>query len=202
MKREKTKQKLDKVKSSDIIRDTKCSQGSFTTQREVNDMDRKEEKEREKQLKLEEKKGGFRCCNCGQWVSLSEFMGTEHRNHCSFCLWSKHVDLRKPGDRKSECQTGMKPIGLTFKHEGVDKYGIPRQGELMLIHECVNCGKISINRIAGDDNTEAILRIFKESQGLPPEKRSRLEHSGIEVLSDERREEILTQLFGKDVRNI
>ncbi len=96
----------------------------------------------------------------------------------------------------------MKPIGLTFKHEGVDKYGIPRQGELMLIHECVNCGKISINRIAGDDNPEAILRIFEESQRLPPEKRSRLEHSGIEVLSEKRRKEVLTQLFGNDVRNI
>jgi len=94
----------------------------------------------------------------------------------------------------------MKPIGLTFKHEGVDKYGIPRQGELMLIHECVNCGKISINRIAGDDNPEAILKVFEESQGLDPEKRSQLERDDIEVLSRELREEILTQLFGKNFK--
>jgi len=80
----------------------------------------------------------------------------------------------------------------------VDKYGILRQGELMLIHECVNCGKISINRIAGDDNTEAILRVFEESQKLPPEEKLRLEHENIEVLSKEKREEVLTQLFGKD----
>jgi len=72
----------------------------------------------------------------------------------------------------------------------------------MLIHECTNCGKISINRIAGDDNAEMILRVFEESQRLPPEKRSQLEHSDIEVLSEEKREEILTQLFGKDIRNI
>ena len=149
---------------------------------------------------MEEKKREFRCCNCGQWVSFSEFMGTEHRNHCSFCLWSRHIDLKKPGDRKSKCQAGMKPIGLTFKHEGVDKYGRLRKGELMLIHECVNCGKICLNRIAGVDNTEAILKIFEESQGLSSEKRRRLEHSGIEALSKENREEVFTQLFGKNFR--
>ena len=160
-------------------------------------MYRKEEKEREKRLKLEEKKGGFRCCNCGQWVPFTEFMGTKHRNHCPYCLWSKHVDLEKPGDRKSKCQAGMKPIGLTFKHEGVDKYGRLRQGELMLIHECTSCGKISINRIAADDNEEMILKIFSESQKLESRKRNRLEREGIELLQEEAREKILAQLFGK-----
>jgi len=192
--------KLDKNISNDIIKTRKCSRTSFTTQKEVIDMEKREEREREKRLRLEEKNGGFRCCNCGRWVPFSEFMGTEHRNHCSFCLWSKHVDLKKPGDRKSKCQAGMKPIGLTFKHEGVDKYGILRRGELMLIHECVNCGKISINRIAGDDNTEAILRVFEESQRLSSEKRNQLERDNIEALSSERKEEILAQLFGKDFR--
>lgn len=161
-------------------------------------MYREEERKKEKRLKLEEKKGGFRCCNCGQWVPFTEFMGTEHRNHCPFCLWSKHVDLEKPGDRKSKCQARMMPIGLTFKHEGVDKYGRLRQGELMLIHECTGCGKISINRIAADDNEEMILKIFEESQKLPTEKKERLERSGIEVLPEKKREEILLQLFGKN----
>lgn len=192
--------KLDKNISNDIIRNRKRSRASFITQKEVINMDRRKERERDKRLKLEEKKGGFRCCNCGHWASFSEFMGTEHRNHCSFCLWSKHVDLKKPGDRKSKCQARMKPIGLTFKHEGVDKYGIPRQGELMLIHECV-CEKLSINRIAGDDNTETILRVFEESQRLSPEKMNQLESDNIEALSRERKKEILAQLFGKDTRN-
>jgi hypothetical protein len=160
-------------------------------------MYKKEEREKERRLKLEEKKGGFRCCRCGQWVPFSEFMGTIHRNHCPFCLCSKHVDLEKPGDRKSKCQAGMKPIGLTFKHEGVDKYGRSRQGELMLIHECTGCGKISINRIAADDSEEAILKVFKESQKLGQEKRDQLAQSGIELLEDEAREKILTQLYGK-----
>lgn len=176
----------------------KNSSISFTTKnKETSDIYRKEEKEREKRLKSEEKKGGFRCCNCGQWVPFTEFMDTEHRNHCPLCLWSKHVDLEKSGDRKSKCQAKMKPIGLTFKHEGVDKYGSLRQGELMLIHECNGCGKTSINRIAADDNEKAILKVFKESQELDPEKRNQLKSEGIELLQEEAREKILVQLFGK-----
>jgi len=191
-------QKLDKSLFNAILSNRKCSSTILTIQnKEVSDMYRKEEKEKEKRLKLEEKKGGFRCCNCGQWVPFTEFMGTEHRNHCPFCLWSKHVDLEKPGDRKSKCQAGMKPIGLTFKHEGVDKYGRLRQGELMLIHECTGCGKISINRIAADDNEEMILKVFSESQKLEFRKRNRLKREGIELLQEEAREKILAQLFGK-----
>lgn len=160
-----------------------------------NKMHREEKKER--RLKSGERKRSFRCCNCGKWILFSEFIGTEHRNHCPFCLWSKHVDLEKQGDRKSKCQTGMKPIGLTFKHEGADKYGKLRQGEILLIHECAGCGKISINRIAGDDNPKAILKIFEESQKLNLKKKNQLERDGIKPLSKKMREKILIQLFGK-----
>ena len=96
----------------------------------------------------------------------------------------------------------MKPIGLTFKQEGIDKYGLPRQGELMLIHECLGCGKISINRIAGDDNPETILRVFEESQGLPSGKKELLKRSGIEIISEGDRKKIIIQLFGKSLRKI
>jgi len=149
------------------------------------------------ELRLEGGEKGFGCCHCKQWVPFSKFMGTAHRNHCPFCLWSRHVDLEKPGDRMSQCQAGMKPIGLTFKHEGVDKYGRRRQGELMLIHECTGCGKISINRIAADDSEEAILRVFEESQKLPQRKRDKLKKEGIEALLAESKEEVLTQLYGR-----
>ena len=148
------------------------------------------------------KENGFKCCNCGKLVFFSEFIGTEHRNHCPFCLWSKHVDLEEPGDRKADCRAGMKPIGLTFKQEGTDKYGRPRPGELMIIHECAGCGKISINRIAGDDNPETILKIFEVSQGLLPEKQDSLKRSGIEIISKEEREKIITQLYGSGLRKI
>lgn len=148
----------------------------------------------------EEKKEGFNCCNCGQWVPFSELMGTAHRNHCPFCLWSKHLDSRKSGDRKSECQARMKPLGLTFKHEGTDRYGKPRPGELMLIHKCTACGRISINRIAADDDPKAILKVFERSLKLDSRERNQLKRDDIEIIPEEGRKEILTQLFGKGSR--
>ena len=45
----------------------------------------------------------------------------------------------------------MEPLGLTLKKGG---------GELMLVHRCCGCGKISKNRVAGDDNSVAILNLF------------------------------------------
>lgn len=32
-------------------------------------------------------------------------------------------------------------------------------GEWMLIHDCTGCGELSANRIAGDDNALALLRL-------------------------------------------
>jgi hypothetical protein len=29
--------------------------------------------------------------------------GTGHRDHCPSCLWSRHLDDERPGDRASEC---------------------------------------------------------------------------------------------------
>jgi hypothetical protein len=43
----------------------------------------------------------------------------------------------------------MKPFGLRFKADN----------ELMIAHRCLTCGKISNNRIAGDDYTDAILNL-------------------------------------------
>lgn len=117
-------------------------------------------------------------------------MGTVNRNHCNICLWSKHVDKDK-GDRKAECHGGMRPIGLTFKHEGAGK-----QGEIMLVHECDRCGIISINRIAGDDDNEKILSIYEDSL-TSQDLRSKLEKQGIGMLTIKDRAEIHTQLFGK-----
>lgn len=76
----------------------------------------------------------------------------------------------------------MKPLGLTSK----------KDGEIMLIHECEKCGKISANRIAGDDDAEEILKIFKNSLGnkVVIEKKS-----GHKLFIDE--DELKVQLFGK-----
>lgn len=143
------------------------------------------------------KKEDFKCFNCSQWVFFTENMGTDYRNHCPFCLYSKHLDFKKSGDRKSKCQEKMKPIGLTFKHEGKDKYNKLKQGELMLIHECLGCKKISINRIAADDREEEILKIFKKSQNLSSNKINKLKQEGVVIVGKEEKEKIFTQLFGK-----
>jgi len=143
------------------------------------------------------KKFGFTCEHCGSWVSKDKFIGTHFRNHCPFCLWSRHVDLKKSGDRLSHCYGQMKPIGFIFKKEGFDKYGQPRQGELMLIHLCQDCGKISINRLAADDNDEMILKVFEDSQNLDSKLKQKLNENNIRLLDKSDEQEIRIQLFGK-----
>lgn len=117
---------------------------------------------------------GFKCKNCHKEVSVLS-IGTRNRNHCPYCLYSLHVDERISGDRKSFCHGLMEPVGLTFKEEGVDKYSKKRQGEIMIVHKCMNCGKINRNRIAGDDDSKTILMLCEEKD----------------------KEEVKKQLFGK-----
>ncbi len=147
-------------------------------------------------IQKKEKKDGFECLSCKKWVVFSPFMGTRHRNHCPYCLMTRHLDLEKSGDRKAKCKGEMKPIGLTFKKEGKDKYGKEREGELMIIHECLACNKISINRIAGDDDAEMILKLFDSSKKLSKEKIEELKREGVDIILD-KKEEIKNQLFGK-----
>jgi hypothetical protein len=142
----------------------------------------------------------FLCSNCGRLAPLPKLIGTENRNHCPFCLWSKHLDLRKAGDRKSNCKAGMKPIALTFKQEGKDKWGRLKQGELMLVHKCTSCGKISINRIAGDDNSYEILEVWENSQKSITDLVGQLQKEKIKMLAREDKKEIVNQLFGKDFK--
>ena len=93
----------------------------------------------------------------------------------------------------------MRPIGLTFKHEGWDKYTYkPKQGEIMLVHRCTKCGKISINRIAGDDDPASILEVFAASLNLSKKLKNSLQAKGIRLLVEKDRQEIQRQLFGKE----
>lgn len=91
---------------------------------------------------------GFVCENCHKQVEPIIYGGS-YRNHCPFCLYSKHVDGDIPGDRASPCQGLMEPIGVTTKSGG----------EFTLIHKCVTCGFQRLNRIAGDDDTDLITKI-------------------------------------------
>jgi len=90
----------------------------------------------------------------------------------------------------------MKPIGLTFKSTR-KKYGIDRYGELMLIHWCAGCGKVSINRIAADDDAEMLLGVYQSSLQLEAQTRNQLAGEGIRALDAADREIVAIRLFGK-----
>lgn len=147
-------------------------------------------KYRAQQRHHEHRSGGFKCTHCKQFVVINDTMGTANRNHCNVCLWSKHVD-EATGDRRATCQGGMEPIGLTFKHEGYGKVG-----EIMLIHLCSVCQKISINRVARDDPEYKILQIFNEPFGLPEAIKTRLAKNKIYLLNEADKQELSIQLFG------
>lgn len=141
------------------------------------------------------RKHTFSCLYCKKPIP-KQAPGTAHRNHCPFCLWSVHVG-RAENRRPGACRGLMAPIGLTFKKEAADKYGKPKQGELMVVHQCAICGEISINRLAGDDTAETVLEVFGKSLGLDREIRKDLAEKGIRILEKKDREEVERQLFGK-----
>ena len=69
----------------------------------------------------------FRCVYCGNFVSAAAlFAGVKNRNHCPYCLWSRHLDLFEAGDRLSACKAPMRPIGVTVKirHKGTRPSGL------------------------------------------------------------------------------
>ena len=151
-----------------------------------------------KSRRHEEAVGSFRCSHCHTIVPISPEMGTSHRNHCNTCLWSKHVDEKTPGDRKSECKAGMKPIGITLKHEGRDKYtNKDKYGDVMIIHQCMGCNKININRIAADDYTDTIMGVFDQSKDLPSDLKNELVRQDIKLFGESERTLITERIFGK-----
>ncbi len=137
----------------------------------------------------------FRCKHCHHYVSTDPVLsGVNNRNHCPYCLYSRHLDLYQAGDRLAACKEKMRPVALTLKQTR-KKYG-RNQGELMLVHQCTDCGSISINRIAADDDTETILDIFQSSRTLDPQIRSRAMHSGIQILDEAAASIVHLRLFG------
>jgi DNA-directed RNA polymerase subunit RPC12/RpoP len=138
----------------------------------------------------------FKCCRCKAWVeSDPEVCGVKHRNHCPYCLFSRHLDNVKAGDRRSDCLAAMRPIGLTLKHSH-NKYAAD-DGELMLIHQCLGCGKLSINRIAADDNAEVLLAVFNNRPGIDENIRQNIASQGIHLLESGDLNIVLTRLLGK-----
>jgi len=138
----------------------------------------------------------FKCNYCQAYVCTHPILsGVNNRNHCPYCLRSRHIDLLRAGDRMSACKAIMEPIGLTVKQRQ-KKYGSGRNGELMLIHHCSECGKLSINRVAADDLTERLMEVFHTSTGMDSTSQHKLEASGIRLLQEVDNILVIHQLHG------
>ena len=86
----------------------------------------------------------FICDNCKRKVSKLIYSA---RDHCPYCLYSKHVDIN-PGDRNNTCQGMLKPIGIEkFK----DTYKI--------IYMCEKCKEKHKNIISRDDDIDLVINL-------------------------------------------
>lgn len=93
----------------------------------------------------------FICENCGRENTPNR---PEIRNHCRYCLYSKHVDRDVPGDRSSECHGLLKPVDVDYhKKKG-----------WVLVFECVKCGASSRNMVVSDDNMELVAKISSDAK--------------------------------------
>lgn len=142
--------------------------------------------------------GDFTCLNCGSFVCADAALsGVHHRNHCPYCLASRHLDLFEAGDRLSACKGAMLPVALTWKRS-LKKYALPGDGELMLVHRCRDCGGLSINRIAADDDNARILALLHGSAVLEDELRETCRAAGIQVLGAGETRLVTRCLFGQN----
>jgi len=92
----------------------------------------------------------FNCENC--WKEITKHPEGSARNHCPYCLYSKHMDKDFPWDRASTCHWLMKPIWIDNK----------KNKWWMIKHRCEKCGKEILNKVAPDDNfIEFIQKINK-----------------------------------------
>lgn len=95
----------------------------------------------------------------------------------------------------------MQPIALAFKNYKVNLFTGKGNGEVMIIHQCLNCGKISPNRIAGDDNEYQVISILNESINLNQNMANLLKNLRLEPITALNKEEALISLFGINYQN-
>lgn len=86
----------------------------------------------------------FICENCHREVSKLNYTA---RDHCPYCLYSKHVD-KNPGDRLNNCHGLLKPIGI-------EKF----KNTYKIIYQCEKCKENHKNIMAQDDNMDLIIQL-------------------------------------------
>ena len=74
------------------------------------------------------------------------------RDHCPYCLYSKHVDIN-PGDRANKCLGLLKPIGI-------EKY----KNTYKIIYKCDKCNQIHKNVMAKDDDFDKIIELSANNE--------------------------------------
>lgn len=87
----------------------------------------------------------FICENCGKEVNK---LGYTSRDHCPYCLCSKHVDVT-PGDRANTCKGILKPIQV-----------LPdaKKGYI-IVYKCSKCGQTHRNKAAEDDDIDLLIKL-------------------------------------------
>jgi hypothetical protein len=86
----------------------------------------------------------FICEQCNKLVSKLNYTA---RDHCPYCLYSKHVDIN-PGDRQNTCLGLLKPIGI-------EKF----KNTYKIIYKCTKCNKLHKNIMANDDDMNLIIKL-------------------------------------------
>ena len=86
----------------------------------------------------------FICENCNKNVDKLKYSA---RDHCPFCLYSKHVDIN-PGDRANKCKGLLKPIEI-------EKF----KNTYKIIYKCQKCKQLHKNIVATDDNLDLIIEL-------------------------------------------
>jgi len=92
---------------------------------------------------------GFTCEFCHQKVEKLNYTA---RDHCPFCLYSKHVDIN-PGDRQNDCKGLLKPINI-------EKF----KNTYKIIYKCQKCNQLHKNIIANDDDFNKIIELSSNNQ--------------------------------------
>lgn len=88
----------------------------------------------------------FTCEVCEKQIKP---LGYTARDHCPYCLSSKHVDIN-PGDREATCHGILKPVAIEpFK-----------KGTYKIVYKCEKCGIQKKNIAAKDDNFDLIVQIM------------------------------------------
>lgn len=86
----------------------------------------------------------FICENCNKEIEKLQYSA---RDHCNYCLYSKHVDIY-PGDRANNCLGLLEPMGI-------EKY----KNTYKIIYKCQKCGELHKNIMATDDNFDKIIEL-------------------------------------------